>query len=76
MWKRVAVVVRFLTHQAGAKALSSPENRRMIRQSPRLSAEPDKSAGTDMRSGSQPTKLKLTFAEAVVAAQTPEEKKS
>ena len=51
----------------------------MIRQSPRLSAKSDKSdksAGSDIRSGSQPLKLKLIFADATVAALTPEEKKA
>ena len=69
-------VARLLTHQAGARASSSPENCRMIRQSPRLSAKSEKSAGSGMRSGSQPVKLKLTFADAVGAAPTPEEKKA
>ena len=55
---------------------SSPENRKMIRQSHRLSAKSDKAACSDMRSGSQPSKLKLTFADAVVTAPTPEEKKA
>ena len=45
-----------------------------------MTAKSDKSAGSDMRSGSQPSKLKLmimiTFADAVVAAPTPEEKKA
>ena len=48
----------------------------MIRQSPRLSAKSDKSAGSDMRSGSQPSKLKLTFADAIAVAPTPQEKKA
>ena len=61
-------------HQARARACSSPENRKMTRQSPRLSAKSDKSAGSDMMSGSQPSKL--TFADAVMAAPTPEEKKA
>ena len=49
----------------------------MIRQSPRLSAKSDKSAGSDMRSGSLPKgKLKtLSFAEALVSP-TPEEQKA
>ena len=34
------------------------------------------STGSVMMSGSQPPKLKLTFADAVVAAPTPEEKKA
>ena len=69
-------VARFHAHQAGARASSSPENPKMIRQSPRLSAKSDMSAGSDMRSGSQPSKLKLTFADAVVTALTPGEKKA
>ena len=51
----------------------------MIRQSPdspRLSAKSDKSAGSSMRRGSQPPKHKLTFADAIGAAPTPEEKKA
>ena len=64
-------VARLLTHQAGAtmscRASSSPENRKMIRQSPRLSAKSHQSAGSDMRSGSLPVKPKLTFVDAVGA---------
>ena len=67
------VVARLLAHHAGAigqaRCLRLAENRyrKMIRQSPRLSAKSDKSAGSDMRSGSQPSKLKLTLADAVVS---------
>ena len=39
-------VVRHLAHQAGARASPSPENRKMIRQSLRLSVKSDKSAGS------------------------------
>ena len=54
-------VARLITHQAGAKGCSSLEIRKMTRQSPRLqrSAKSDKSAGSDMRSGSQPPKHTL-----------------
>ena len=48
----------------------------MIRQSPRLSTKSDKSAGSAMRSGSQPSNFKITIADAVVAVPTPEEKKA
>ena len=71
-------VVRHLAHQAGARASSSPETRKMTRQSPRLSARSDKSAGSDMRGGSQPPKHKLktlSCADALIAP-TPEEKKA
>ena len=64
-------VARLLAHQAGARASSLPDTRRTILQSPRLSAKSDGSAGSDMRSGSQPSKLKLTFANAFVAAPAP-----
>ena len=69
-------VARLITHQAGARGCSSPEIRK-IRQSPRLSAKSDKSAGSDMRSGSLPKhKLKsLSFAEALTSP-TPEEPKA
>ena len=40
-----ARVARLLAHQAGARASSSPENRKIIRQSPRLSVKSDNSAG-------------------------------
>ena len=70
-------MARHLAHQAGARASSSPETRKKTRQSPRLSAKSGQSAGSDnvMRSGSQPHKHKLTFADALVAAPAPEEKK-
>ena len=64
-------VARLLTHQAGARAGSSPETRKMTRQS--LSTKSDKSAGSDVMSGSQPSTPKLTFDDEVVAAPTPEE---
>ena len=60
-------VARLITHQAGARGCSSPEIRK-IRQSPRLSAKSDKSAGSDTRSGSNPPKHKLkalSFADAL-----------
>ena len=56
-------VDRLLAHQAEARASSPPENSNMIRQSPRLSVRSDKSAGSDMRSGSQPPKHKPTLNE-------------
>ena len=55
------------------------ETRKVTRQSPRLSAKSGQSAGSDntaMRSGSQPHKHKLEFADALVAAPAPEEKKA
>ena len=69
-------VARLITHQAGARGCSSPEIRK-IRQSPRLSAKSDKSAGSDMRSCSLPKhKLKtLSFADALPSP-TPEEQKA
>ena len=48
----------------------------MIRQSPHLSAKSHTSAGSDTKSGSQPSKLNLTFADTGVTAPTPEEKKA
>ena len=69
-------VARLLAHQAGARARSLPENRKMTRQSPRMSAKSDKSTGSDMRSGSQRSRPKLTFADAVVATRTPDEKQA
>ena len=51
-------VARLLAHQAGARVSSSPENRKMIRQSPRLFVKSDKSAGSDMMGGSQLSKAK------------------
>ena len=73
-------VDRLLTHQAGARASLSPDTRKTIRQFPRLSAKSDhdrlRSAGSGMRSGRQPSKLKLTLADTVVAAPTPEEEKA
>ena len=67
-------MARLITHQAGARGCSSPDSRKIIRQSPRLSATSDKSAGSDMRSGSLlKNKLKtLSFADALVGP-TPEE---
>ena len=70
-------VARLITHQAGARGCSSPEIRK-IRQSSRLSAKSDKSAGSDMRSGSNPPKHKLktlSFADALPSP-TPEEQKA
>ena len=70
-------VVRLITHQAGARGCFSPEIRK-IRQSPRLSAKSDKSAGSDMRSGSNPPKHKLktlSFDDALPSP-TPEEQKA
>ena len=77
MERRVHVserVARLITHQAGARGCSSPDSRKTIRQSPRLSAKSDKSAGSDMRSGGLPkNKLKtLSFADTIVSP-TPEE---
>ena len=69
-------MARLLTHQAGARASSLPEIRKMTRQSPRLSTKSGQSAGSDMRSGSQPHKHKLAFADALAVAPTPEEKKA
>ena len=69
-------VAKLLAHRAVARASSSPENRNTIRQSPRLSAKPNRSAGSYMRSGCQPSKLKLTVVDAVAAASTPEETKA
>ena len=63
-------VPRLLAHQAGARGSSSPETLKMTRQSPRLSARSEKSAGSDMKSGSQPPKHKLktlSFADALIA---------
>ena len=69
-------VARLITQHAGARGCSSPDSRNTIRQSPRLSAKSDKSAGSDMRGGGLPnskTKLKtLSFAEALTSP-TPEE---
>ena len=67
-------VARLITQQAGAKGGSSPDSRGENRQPPRLSAKSDKSAGSDMRSGSLPkTKVKSrSFADAL-ASPTPEE---
>ena len=49
----------------------------MIRQSLRLPAKSNRSAGSDnvMRSGNQPSKPKLAFADAVVIAPAPEERR-
>ena len=72
-------VAKLFTLQAGARASSSPDHRKGIRQSPRLSAKSDKSARSDMKSGSQPPKPtgnRLTFADAVAVAPTPEEQKA
>ena len=70
-------VARLLAQQAGARASSSLETRK-IRQSPHLSAKTGQSAGSDMRSGSQPHKHKLTmsFADAIATVPTPEERKA
>ena len=71
-------VARLLARQAEARGSSSPDGRKKpVRQSPRLSAKPDKSTGSDMRSGSLPKhKLKsLSFADALMRP-TPEEKKA
>ena len=76
-------VSELLALQAGAimscRASSSPDNRKGTCQSPRLSAKSDKSAGSDnvmnSTSGRQlpkPTGNRLTFADAVVVAPTPE----
>ena len=67
-------VVRLLAHQAGARASSSPETRKVTRRSPRLSAKSGHSAGSVnvMRSGSQPHNHNLKFDDALVAAPTPE----
>ena len=70
-------VARLITLQAVARGSSSPDGRKKpVRQPPRLSSESDKSAGSDMRSGSLPKhKLKsLSFADALMSP-TPEEKK-
>ena len=72
-------MAKLLALQAGARVSSSPDHRKGIRQSPHLSAKSDKSAGSDMKSGSQPPKPtgnRLTFADAVVVAPTPEETKA
>ena len=77
-------VARLITLQAGASGSSSPDDRKKtIRQSPRLSGRSEKSAGSDMRSGSLlKHKLKTlsfaetrSFAEALVSP-TPEEQKA
>ena len=47
-------VARLITHQAGARGCSTPDSRKISCQSPRLSVKSDKSAGSDMRSGSLP----------------------
>ena len=70
-------VASFITQHAGARGCSSPEIRK-VRQSPCLSAKSDKSAGSDMRSGSNPPKHKLktmSFADALPSP-TPEEQKA
>ena len=69
-------VAKLLAQQAGARASSSPETRKMTRQSPHLSAKSDQSVGSDMRSDSQPHKRKLTFADAIAVAPAPDEKKA
>ena len=71
-------VARRITLQAGARGSSLPDGRKkIIRQSPRLSGKSEKSAGSNMRSGSLPKhKLKtLSFAEALVRP-APEEQKA
>ena len=67
-------VARLLAQQAGVRASSAPENS-MIRQSPHLSSKSGQSAGSEMRSGSQPHTHKLTFTDAIASAATPEEQK-
>ena len=84
--------IQNLDVQAGARGSSSPDGRKQqVRQSPRLSAKPDKSTCSGMRSGSLPKqklgsgmrsgslhkqKLKsLSFADALMSP-TPEEKKA
>ena len=77
----VAERVARLAHQAGASrgytgGSSLPETRHKTHQSPRMSARSDKSAGSDLRSGSQPHKHKLkslSFADALIAP-TPKER--
>ena len=71
-------VARLLAHQAGSRASPSPENCKMIGQSPCLSVRSDKSAGSDIRSRSQLPKHKHTlhFADAIGVAPTPKEKKT
>ena len=71
-------VARLITNQVAARGSSSPDSRKKpVRQSPRLSAESDTSAGSNMRSGSLPKqKLKtLSFTEALMSP-TPEEQKA
>ena len=73
--KRVA---RLITHQAVARGSSSPDSlKKIIRQPPCLSGRSEKSAGSNMKSGSLPKhKLKtLRFAEALMSP-TPEEEKA
>ena len=67
-------VARRITHQAGSRGCSSPEIRK-IRQSPRLSTKSDKSAGSDMRSGSNPPNhtLKAPSVADAVLSPPPEE---
>ena len=69
-------VARLITHQAEARGCSSPDSQN-IRQSPRLSAKSDKSAGSDTVSGSLPkhNPKTLSFAEALTSP-TPEEQKA
>ena len=69
-------VARLITHQAGARGCSSPEIRK-IRQSPRLSAKSDKSAGNGTRSGSLPKhKLKALGFAGALPSPTAEEQKA
>ena len=72
-------VARLITHQAGAKGCSLPNNCNIMMtcQSHQLSARSRMSAGSVMRSGSQPPKHKLkspSFADALTSP-THEEKK-
>ena len=70
-------VARLITQQPGARGCSSPESRKIICQSPRLSTKSDKSAGSDMRSGSLPkTTLKSLSVADALASPTPEEQKA
>ena len=71
-------VARLIARHATPRGSSSPECRQKpVRQSPRLSAKPDRSTGSDMRSGSvRKNKLKSPgFAEALMNP-TPEEKRA
>ena len=67
---------RPLAHQAGARASSSSAALKIIRQSTRISPKPGRSAGSDMKSASQPHEHKPAFAGALAAAPATEEKKA